>query len=328
MPDVLIAEQVTGPAIDRLAAAFAVEYAPHMWRSPAELLTAIRDVRALIVRNQTQVTDAVLSAGRRLEIVARAGVGLDNIDVAAAAAAGIVVTATPAANAVSVAELTLAFLLALARPIIDADADAKSGGWGRQQFTGTELCGKTLGLIGFGRIGQLAARRAAAFEMRVVAHDPAAAELAAAAQAQQVQLLSLDAVLAEADYVSLHLPLGATTRGLLGRDQFERIKPGAALINTSRGEIVDEWALLAALESGRLRAAALDVRAVEPPHAGRLEKLPNVILTPHIGAFTREAQDRVTSDVARDVLAVLSGKPAVDFVNFARPRRPGASEKN
>lgn len=321
MPDVLITERITGPALDRLAEAWEVQMAPDLWQSPTELLAAVQNARALVVRNQTQVTDRLIATATRLEIVARAGVGLDNIDVPAATAAGVVVTATPAANAISVAELTLGLLLSLARSIPAADADTKFGGWRRQHFTGTELCGKTLGLIGFGRIGQLVARRAAAFDMQVLAYDPSAATLAAVAQQQCVRLCPLAELLAAADYVSLHLPLADQTRRLIDAEVLRQMKPGAALVNTSRGEIVDEDALLAALESGRLRGAALDVRTAEPPTRGRLEGLPNVILTPHVGAFTHEAQDRVTSDVARDVQAVLSGREALDYVNFARPRR-------
>lgn len=321
MPDVLITERITGPALDRLAVAWEIQTAPDLWQAPTELLAAVRKVRALVVRNQTQVTDQLIAAATRLEIIARAGVGLDNIDLSAATAAGVVVTATPAANALSVAELTLGLLLSLARSIPAADADTKRAGWRRQYFTGTELSGKTLGLIGFGRVGQIVARRAAAFDMQVLAYDPSAAALEAVALQHRVRLCPLAELLAAADYVSLHLPLSDQTRRLVDAEVLRQMKPGAALVNTARGEIVDEVALLMALESGRLRGAALDVRIAEPPTRGRLENVPNVILTPHIGAFTHEAQDRVTSEVARDVQAVLSGQEALDYVNFARPRR-------
>lgn len=319
MADVLITERITGPGIDRLDARFTVQRAPHLWQSPGDLLAAVRDIRALVVRNQTQVTAELLAAAPKLEIVARAGVGLDNVDVAAATAAGVVVTYTPAANAVSVAELTLGLLLTLVRRIAAADADTRQGGWNRARFTGGELAGKTLGLIGFGRIGQLVTARAAAFEMPLLVCDPLADR--DAAQAIGARICPLPELLAKADIVSCHVPLLNATRGLVNAAFLAQMKPGAALVNTSRGEIVVESDLLAALESGRLAGAALDVRCQEPPTVGSLEELPNVVLTPHVGAFTVEAQDRVAFDVARDVAAVLTGAAALDFVNFPRPRR-------
>ncbi len=321
MPDVVVSENVSGPAIDALGREFDVDFSPDLWKSADALRERLRTARALIVRNQTQVTAEVLAAAPRLLVVARAGVGVDNIDVAAATAAGTVVAFAPAANAVSVAELAIGLMLSLARHLPQANADTRAGGWNRLHYMGTELAGKTLGLVGFGRIGRLTAARARAFDMRILAADALLTPDAEALVGTGAQLVSVEQLLTEADFVSLHVPLTPATRGLLGAAQLARMKPSAVLVNTSRGEVVDEAALAAALEAGRLRGAALDVREREPPTVGRLERLPNVILTPHVGAFTDEAQRRVVDAVCRDVRAVLDGGAAQEFVNFAAPRK-------
>jgi D-3-phosphoglycerate dehydrogenase / 2-oxoglutarate reductase len=321
MSDVVVSENISGPAMDSFRADHSVLYDPDLWKSPDGLKRALVDARALLVRNQTKVTADVIAAAPKLRVIARAGVGYDNIDVAAASAAGVVVTYTPAANAVSVAELAIGLMLAFARNIPAAHADTTVGGWNRMRYMGRELAGSTLGVVGFGRIGQMTAKRAKAFDMRVVASDaflkpgaPALATLAA-------ELLPLDELLAMADFVSIHVPLTPETDGLIGTAQLAKMKPTGVLINTSRGEVVDEPALIAALESRQIAGVALDVRRKEPPQAGALEKLPNVVLLPHLGAFTHEAQARVIDAVCRDVRQVLAGLPAEEYVNFATPKR-------
>jgi D-3-phosphoglycerate dehydrogenase len=262
----------------------------------------------------------LLTAGRQLQIVGRAGAGLDNIDTKAAERAGIVVTYAPNENSISVAELTLGLMLALARRLPHADRDTHSGGWKRTQFTGVELSGKTLGIVGFGRIGRLVAQRAQAFDMSLTAYDPFVDPQSAAARDLNVRIVALDELLATADYVSVHVALTPETRDLLGYESFCRMKPTAVLINVSRGEVVDEAGLAKALQESRIAGAALDVRASEPPQQDVFSSMDQVILTPHIGAFTHEAQDRVVATVCRDVTAVLTGAAAVNHVGPARPR--------
>jgi D-3-phosphoglycerate dehydrogenase len=321
MSDVVVSENISGPAMDAFRGEHSVVYDPDLWKSPERLKGLLAGARALIVRNQTKVTAEVIAAAPKLQVIARAGVGYDNIDVAAASAAGVVVTYTPAANAVSVAELAIGLILAFARNIPAAHADTAAGGWNRIRYMGRELAGATLGVVGFGRIGQLTATRAKAFDMRIVASDiflkPGAPPLAAMA----AELLSLDDLLAAADFVSIHVPLTPETDKLIGAAQLSKMKPTSVLINTSRGEVVDEPALLAAVEAKQIAGAALDVRRQEPPQRGELEKLPNVVLLPHLGAFTHEAQGRVIEAVCRDVAHVLAGRPAEEFVNFAAPKR-------
>ncbi|MBL9092120.1 MAG: hydroxyacid dehydrogenase [Planctomycetaceae bacterium] len=320
MPKILISENVAGPAINALRAAHEVVYDPQLWKSPELLKAAVVDAGALIIRNQTKVTGELLVAAPQLKIVARAGVGVDNIDIAAATAAGIVVSYTPAANAVSVAELAIGLMLALARNIPAADADTRAGGWNRQRYMGTELAGKTLGVVGFGRIGQMTAERARAFEMKIIAADAWLKPGSPALTRLGATLLSLEALLAEADVVTLHVPLTPETNGLISAPQLAVMKPSAVLINTARGEVIDEPALLAALESRQIAGAALDVRRVEPPGPSPFDQMPNVIVLPHLGAFTFEAQERVVEALSRDVLLVLAGNAAIEYFNFPKPR--------
>lgn len=321
MSDIVVSENVSGHGMDRLRHELDVFYSPHLWHSPDELKAALAQAQALVVRNQTKVTADVIAAAPRLKIIARAGVGVDNIDVAAASAAGIVVCYTPAANAVSVAELALGLILALARNIPQAHAHATVGGWDRIRYMGTELAGRTLGIIGFGRIGQLVAERARAFGMQIVTADAFLRPDSPALLRNDACLLALDDLLAASDVVTLHVPLTAETNNLIGAAQLARMKPAALLINTSRGEVVDEPALLAALEAKQIAGAALDVRRAEPPSPSGFDALPNVILLPHLGAFTHEAQERVIDAVCRDVKLVLAGQPSVEYVNFPESRR-------
>jgi D-3-phosphoglycerate dehydrogenase len=319
--DILISESMRGAAIDTLRSRFDVLYLPELWKTPALLLENLANVRALIVRNQTPVTAAVISAAPELLVIARAGVGLDNIDLDAAKQAGIVVASTPDQNAISVAELAIGLMLSLARFIPAADRDTKKGNWNRHKFIGTELYGKTLGILGAGKIGYLTARRARAFGMRIVACDPFLSHDNILLSELGAELLPLDDLLPCADVVSCHLPSTHQTTGLLNNACFRRMKPGSFFINTSRGNVLVEADLLAALKDGHLAGAALDVRATEPPTEGELESLPNVILMPHVGAWTHEAQERVSAAVCDDVARVLSGKPAINAVYDAMPRR-------
>ncbi|HID78687.1 MAG TPA: hydroxyacid dehydrogenase [Planctomycetaceae bacterium] len=320
MADVLVTENIVGPAMERLGREWSVAFEPELWRRPERLGERLEGVRALVVRNQTQVTEALLARGAALEIVARAGTGLDNIDVEAASRSGVVVAWTPVQNSVSVAELAIGLMLALARGIPRGDRHVKQGGWARHEFHGLELWGKTLGIVGFGRIGFLTAMRARGFGMEVVAHDPFVDPDSPLVVEARARLVGLEELLARADVISCHLPGGPSTRGLFDYGRFCQAKRGALFVNVARGEVVDEAGLIRALEEGRLGGAALDVRQVEPPAAGPLSSMDNVILTPHIGAFTREAQQRVVAAVCRDVDAVLRGEPAAHYVNFPRPR--------
>jgi D-3-phosphoglycerate dehydrogenase len=237
---------------------------------------------------------------------------------------GIVVAFTPDQNAISVAELAIGMMLSLARFIPAADQDTKNGNWNRHKYVGTELYGKTLGIVGAGKIGYLTARRAMAFGMRVLAYDPFLSQDNILLSEIQAELVELDDLLARADVVSCHLPATPQTKGLLNAARFAKMKPGAFFINTSRGKVVCETDLTDALKSGVIGGAALDVRSKEPPVPSELETMSNVILTPHIAAFTREAQDRVTHAIFEDVSRVLEGKSALNAVHSNTPRRLAA----
>jgi D-3-phosphoglycerate dehydrogenase len=273
--------------------------------SPEALLEAIPEFHALVVRSRTRVTRDVLASGRSLRVVGRSGVGLDNIDVEAARERGVAIVYAPGASAVSVAELAIGLVICLSRRIPDADRSTRGGLWERSRFVGRELSGKTLGVLGLGNIGREVARRAAPFGMRVLFHDPLRPRDAhLVPEAEEVPLTTL---LESSDIVTVHVPLREGTRGLLDAPAIARMKPGAFLVNTARGGIVDEAALLAALRSGRIAGAALDVFETEPPRGSALLEEPNVIATPHIGASTREAQERVGREVARAVVRALRG---------------------
>ena len=280
---------------------------------PAELQAAIGDYDALVVRSETKVTREVIEAGGLLRVIGRAGVGVDNIDVDAATGRGVVVVNAPAGNTIAVAEHTLGLLLALARSIPQANAALRRGEWPRSRYMGSEVRNKVLGVVGLGRIGREVARRAQAFEMRVVAFDPyVGPDLA---RRLGVEMLDLPAVLRTADFVSIHTPSTAQTQGLLGAAELALLKPTAWIINCARGGIVDEKALQEALERRQLAGAALDVFAQEPPGDNPLLQLDNVIATPHLAASTREAQVNVALEAAEQVIAVLDGRPAAYAVN-------------
>jgi D-3-phosphoglycerate dehydrogenase len=321
MGDVLVSEAVAGREMDALRASFDVTYDPELFKDPQRLNELLPAYRALIVRNQTQVNADLIAAGQRLLVIGRAGVGLDNVDHDAASKAGIVVTFAPEQNSISVAELALGLMLSLARMIAAADRSSKGGGWDRKRFTGTELFGKTLGIVGLGRIGFLTAMRARAFGMDVLVHDTQVNPDAFTVSETRAALVSLPELLKRSDFVSVHVPETPATIGMFDDERFELMKPSAVFINTSRGKVVDEDALVRALEQKRIAGAGLDVRTKEPPVRGALEEMDNVILTPHVAAFTEEGQDRVVTCVCRDVAAVLNGQAAKNFFNFATPRR-------
>ncbi len=276
------------------------------------------DYDALVVRSGTKVTADLLAAGKRLKVVGRAGIGVDNVDIDAATERGILVVNAPTANLLSATEHTFALMLALARNVAAADRDLKAGEWTRKKWVGAELQGKTLGVIGFGRIGQQVARRARAFDMRVVAYDPFLDD--ELVRRQDAEPMGLDELLAAADVVTLHVPMTAKTRNLLNAERLAMMKEGALLVNCARGGVVDEQALLAALDGGRLKGAALDVFTREPPADYALARHPRVVATPHLGAQTREAQVRISTETAKMVLAALDGSLAVTAVNL--PFRP------
>ena len=277
------------------------------------LRAAIGQYDGLIVRSSTQVTEEVLRAGSRLQVVGRAGIGVDNIDAQAATRHGIIVMNTPGGNSLSTAEHSFAMLMALARNIPQATASIRAGEWDKSRFTGTEMAGKTLGVLGLGKVGREVALRAAAFRMKVLTYDPYLSEEVALEYG--AQLCQLDEILEKADFITVHLPLTAQTRYLLGEEQLARCKDGVRLINCARGGLVDEAALLQALETGKVAGAALDVFEEEPPQFAALTAHQRVICTPHLAASTREAQANVALQVARQVGDVLTGRVIRNAVN-------------
>ena len=281
--------------------------------NPAELLERISSFHALIVRSRTKVTKEVILRGKQLRVIGRSGVGVDNIDVTAATAQRVVVVYAPTGSTVSVAELAIGHMLSLSRMIPQADRSVRAGKWEKGRFVGHELQGKTLGLIGSGRIGAEVARRAQAFGMQVIAFDPYLKP--EDASAREIRLSTLDAVLATSDFISVHAALTEETRGMIDASAFFAMKETACLINCARGEIVNEEDLSEALRSRRIRGAALDVYQEEPPTHSPLLDLENVIFTPHIGASTEEAQERTSQLVAQEVLLALSGKKPNHAVN-------------
>jgi D-3-phosphoglycerate dehydrogenase / 2-oxoglutarate reductase len=309
---VLVAEALAEEGVSLLRAEHEVDLRTGLPRE--ELLAALPGYDALLVRSQVKVDAEAISAGRRLMVIGRAGVGVDNIDMAAATAAGITVVNAPTGNTIAAAEHTIALLMALARRIPAADASMRRGEWKRSAFTGRELRGRTLGVIGLGKIGMAVAGRARALEMEVLGHDPIVTEEAATLHG--IRLASVAEILRTADAVTVHVPLTRSTKGLIGAAELATMKPGAFLVNVARGGVIDEEALAAALGDGRLGGAAVDVFGSEPPGPElALRDAPNTILTPHLGASTEEAQTRVAVEAAEQVLDVLAGRPARYAVN-------------
>ena len=306
---VLVRESIADAGIELLREHFDV-----VVDGDTSLAEAIADCDAIVIRSATKLTAEVLEHATRLKVIARAGVGVDNVDVQAATRRGIVVANAPESTVVSAAEHTLALLLALARHVPEAHGALKQGRWERSRFGGIELAGKTLGVLGFGRIGQQVARRALALEMRVVAHDPfVGSERFRELGVERVE--SPDELYAQADFLTLHLPLGDETRAIVDRDSIAKMRDGVRLVNAARGELVDEDALLEALESGKVAAAALDVFVTEP-YTGPLLEQEHVVVTPHLAASTAEAQDRAGVIVAEQVVAALQGGLVTNAVNI------------
>ncbi len=308
---ILVADPIAQEGIDVLSRRAQVDVRTGL--SEAELVAAIADYDGLVVRSETKVTGAVIAAAPRLRVIGRAGVGVDNIDVDAATKRGIVVVNAPTGNTVSAAELAIALLLTLSRHVAAADASLRGGAWNRKAYVGVELRGKVVGLIGLGQVGAAVARRLGAMEMTVIAHDPFVPD--ERARVLGVELTSLEDLLQRSDFISLHTALSAGAPPLLGAEQFAQMKRGARLINTARGGLIDETALIEALDSGRLSGAGLDVYSIEPAADNPLVRHAKVVCTPHLGASTQEAQERVAVDVAGEMLRVLDGKPATTAVN-------------
>jgi D-3-phosphoglycerate dehydrogenase len=306
---ILVADPLAEDGLERLRRAGEVTVVSKL--PEEELIRRIPDFDALVVRSETRVTAPIIEAGSKLRVVGRAGVGVDNIDVSAATRRGILVVNAPRGNIVAAAEHTMALLFSLARWVPQADASVRRGEWTRAKFLGTEIRGKTLGVIGLGNVGSEVAKRAHGLEMDVVAYDPVVS--VERAELFNVALVSLGELLEQADFITVHVPLVDSNKNLIGAAELARMKPTARLINTARGGIVDEASLLDALRSGRLAAAAADVFETEPPGPSPLLELPNFIATPHIAASTVEAQVSVAFDVAEEVAAVLAG----DLPRFA-----------
>jgi D-3-phosphoglycerate dehydrogenase len=323
-PVVLIAEELSPATVEALGPDFEIRHCDGADR--AQLLPAIADVDAVLIRSATQIDAEALAAARRLKVVARAGVGLDNVDVPAATQAGVMVVNAPTSNIVSAAELAIALLLASARNVVPANAALKNGEWKRSKYTGVELSDKVVGIVGLGRIGQLVAQRLSAFGVQLVAYDPYV-QASRAAQ-MNIRLLSLDDLLAVSDFITVHLPKNKETLGLIGEEALRKVKPTVRIINAARGGIVDEQALATAIAEGRVAGAGVDVYAKEPCTDSPLFALEQVVATPHLGASTDEAQEKAGIAVARSVRLALAGELVPDAVNvqggaIAEDVRPG-----
>ncbi|SFR75110.1 D-3-phosphoglycerate dehydrogenase [Agromyces sp. CF514] len=312
-PVVLIAEELSPATVDALGPDFDVRNVDGTDR--AALLSALSDANAILVRSATKVDAEAIAAAPKLQVVARAGVGLDNVDIKAATTAGVMVVNAPTSNIISAAELTVGHILSLARHIPAAHSALAQGEWKRSHYTGTELYEKTVGIIGLGRIGALITARLQAFGVDVIAYDP----YITAARAQQlgVQTVSLDELLERSDFITIHMPKTPETTGMIATEQLAKMKPSAYIVNVARGGLIDEDALHDALVAGTIAGAGLDVFVTEPPRESPLLGLPNVIVTPHLGASTDEAQEKAGISVAKSVRLALAGELVPDAVNVA-----------
>lgn len=318
MMNILVADRISNEGLDILNRAGA-EVDIKLGLEPEELRSIISGYDVLIVRSRTKVTAEVIKAGKKLKIIARAGAGIDNIDVNEATEQGILVVNAPTSNTIAVAEHVFGLILALARHIPQAHYMLKSGVWAKTEFMGTELRGKTLGIIGLGKIGTEVAKRAKAFEMKVIAHDPFVS--VDYAHNLQVELVSLKKLLRESDFITLHSALTASTRGLIGAKEIALVKPTVRIINCARGELIDEEALAKAIEEKKIAGAAVDVYCKEPTTDCVLFKCENIIHTPHIAASTTEAQSLVATTVAEQIVDVLNGRPPKYPVNNPSVKR-------
>ena len=321
---IVVADQLPASAIELLRSVTGWIVDAQVQRSIDVLKTDLADADALIVRSATTVDRVLIESAPRLRVIARAGTGVDNVDVEAATERGILVMNAPGANSVSVAELAIALMLALSRGVAPADAAMKRGVWDKKKLVGAELRGKTLGVVGLGRIGQEVATRARAFGMAIVAHDPFISEQVA--ESMGITLLSLEELCARADYISLHVPATTETKHLFGRARLATCKAGVRIVNTARGELIDEDALADAIEAGSVAGAALDVFENEPPGESRLVKLRQVLATPHIAASTVEAQELVGIETAAAVRDYLQAGTIANAVNFPSVRGDEAAQ--
>ena len=303
---ILISEDVWGAPFQKLEGSFPITRNDDLWSNPEELKASLKDVTALVVRNRTKVTAEMIGAAPKLKVIARAGVGLDNIDIKAADAAGVVVVAGLGANAVSVGELTLGLALALLRNVPGHDVATRDGGWVRTP--GRELSGLTWGLLGCGATGLATAKLLQGFGCSVIGYDPYAKNLSG------VELTTFEDVLKRSDVVSIHMPSTAETNGSINATSLALMKPDAIIVNVGRGEVINEADLMAALKAKTIAGAALDVRAQEPPVKGEMESIPNLILTPHVAGITKESQLRINQILTSNIELVLNSKPATHAV--------------
>ena len=312
---ILIADRISPIGVDLFKAEDGFEVIEAYGSSPEQILEIVSDVDAIAVRSDTKVNAEVIAAAPQLKVVGRAGVGVDNIDIEAATDRGVIVMNTPTGNTIATAELTFTHMLAGTRPIVQACARMREGGWDRKKFSGSELNGKTLGVLGLGRIGAEVSKRAMAFQMKVLAYDPYLTE--SRAKSLGIQQASLDEVIENADYITVHMPLTVDTKHMLNADAFGRMKDGVRIFNCARGGIIDETALVAALESGKVAAAGLDVYEDEPPVEDHpMRGIENLVLTPHLGASTAEAQENVGIDVAKQMIEALKGGRVINALNM------------
>lgn len=303
---ILISEDVWGAPFQALEGSFPIIRNDDLWSNPEELKASLKDVTALVVRNRTKVTAEIIAAAPKLKVIARAGVGLDNIDIKAADAAGVVVVAGLGANAVSVGELTLGLALALLRNVPGHDVATRDGGWVRTP--GRELSGLTWGLLGCGATGLATAKLLQGFGCSVIGYDPYAKNLS------NIELTTFEDVLKRSDVVSIHMPSTAETNGSINATSLALMKPDAIIVNVGRGEVINEADLMAALKAKTIAGAALDVRAQEPPVKGEMETIPNLILTPHVAGITKESQLRINQILTSNIELVLNSKPATHAV--------------
>jgi D-3-phosphoglycerate dehydrogenase/(S)-sulfolactate dehydrogenase len=303
---ILISEDVWGAPFQKLEGSFPITRNDDLWSNPEELKVSLKDVTALVVRNRTKVTAEIIAAAPKLKVIARAGVGLDNIDIKAADAAGVVVVAGLGANAVSVGELTLGLALALLRNVPGHDVATRDGGWVRTP--GRELSGLTWGLLGCGATGLATAKLLQGFGCSVIGYDPYAKNLS------NIELTTFDDVLKRSDVVSIHMPSTAETNGSINATSLALMKSDAIIVNVGRGEVINEADLMAALKAKTIAGAALDVRAQEPPLKGEMETIPNLILTPHVAGITKESQLRINQILTSNIELVLNSKPATHAV--------------
>lgn len=310
-PVVLIAEELSPATIAVLGDQFEIRNCDGANRP--ELLSNLATANAVLIRSATKMDAEAVAAAPNLKIIARAGVGLDNVDVPAATAAGVLVVNAPTSNIVSAAELAVSLLLAVARNVVPANLALKNGQWKRSQFGGVELQGKTVGIIGMGKIGMLVAQRLSGFDMKFVAYDPYVK--AAPGGGPEIRMVSLDELLAESDFVTIHIPKTSETAGLIDSAALAKMKPSAFVINAARGGVLDESALFDALKAGTIAGAGLDVYATEPCTDSPLFALDNVVATPHLGASTEEAQEKAGVAVAESVVAAIAGVEVPGAVN-------------